>query len=754
MKLKRKYFSAVKNQKMMRNRRNHTAYLNCRAFAMMLLLSSTTQGLTLPGRRVGDLWIRIQENQPSLIGLGCGRARRPLTQRHSIESRELRFYKSDYSQTHRRYYTSQRQQSFFSSNEPNAFSLSRSSLRVAAIADGLALLSKSAFISSSAWDHRGAYHLTTSTAHHGRIGMGPQIHLSDQEAELFELLNQAVKMMGLGCTLRVAGGWVRDKLLATEEFQRSHNKISTTPDTSVVQRLTSKYKGPSAGRKGTKLIGVSKAASEDITIPFLSLVNNQSQQPVDIDIALDNMLGREFAEKFNAWLSMNGRETHSVGVVLQNPEKSKHLETATMQVGSFWVDFVNLRAEEYTSNSRIPDLMRIGTAEEDAYRRDLTINALFYNICTGQVEDWTGRGLQDLKRGIISTPLPPLTTLLDDPLRVLRSIRFAARLRFAMDDGLKEAATNENVRLALEQKVSRERIGSEVDLMLRSQDPVGAMRLMVNLNFMGIVFPIHAFHLKSGTFKNEHNLPKRLFDCGLNLLTTTHDHLCSCKVNTPMWCEKKRALAAATHGVTEAPLIEDEESRRKLWYAAFLKPIMNHAKSMEKELEATLHRHQGKKANRSPIMMLMVDELKRPVRDGEAVELIMKAADEFTELLEGGSALSASAVILGKVHVNYTNIGSESTVSCFMASKKVNVETEKDPVWLHAMDFRIAASRIMTKVGHLWRAALILSLCEQLADSDRNRYSYTIEGDVVRYEFPIDVVVDFYALNFCCLHIF
>jgi hypothetical protein len=133
-------------------------------------------------------------------------------------------------------------------------------------------------------------------------------------------------------------------------------------------------------------------------------------------------------------------------------------------------------------------------------------------------------------------------------------------------------------------------------------------------------------------------------------------------------------------------------------------------------------------------MMLMTDELKRPVRDGEAVESIMKAADEFTELVQGGSALSASAVILGKIHVIYSdsNDGSDSTVSCFMGSKIVSVETEKDPIWRHAMDFRLAASRIMIKVGHLWRAALILSLCEQLADADRNKYSYTIEGDVVR----------------------
>lgn len=76
--------------------------------------------------------------------------------------------------------------------------------------------------------------------------------------------------------------------------------------------------------------------------------------------------------------SGRGAEIGSVGVIKSNPDQSKHLETATVRVLGFEVDFVNLRAEEYT-DSRIP-VMRIGTAEEDALRRDLTINALFYNI--------------------------------------------------------------------------------------------------------------------------------------------------------------------------------------------------------------------------------------------------------------------------------------------------------------------------------------------------------------------------------------
>ena len=85
--------------------------------------------------------------------------------------------------------------------------------------------------------------------------------------------------------------------------------------------------------------------------------------------------------------------------------------------------------------------------------RDLTINTLFYNINTATVEDFTGRGLHDLNLGLINTPLPAMETLLDDPLRVLRSIRFASRFGFAMSPNLLDACKNPRVHAALAQKV-------------------------------------------------------------------------------------------------------------------------------------------------------------------------------------------------------------------------------------------------------------------------------------------------------------
>lgn len=177
------------------------------------------------------------------------------------------------------------------------------------------------------------------------------------------------------------------------------------------------------------------------------------------------MLGTELADALVAWNDKQGLPTLHYHVVQLNPEKSKHLETATMKLGKFDVDFVNLRSESYSEDSRIPS-MKFGTPLEDALRRDLTINSLFYNINTQSVEDITGKGVQDLRDGVIRTPLPAMQTLMDDPLRAFRAVRFASRFHFHIDPDLRDAIRHPDVLSKLQHKVSRERISQEVIQML------------------------------------------------------------------------------------------------------------------------------------------------------------------------------------------------------------------------------------------------------------------------------------------------
>lgn len=83
-----------------------------------------------------------------------------------------------------------------------------------------------------------------------------------------------------------------------------------------------------------------------------------------------------------------------------------------LQINGLWIDLVNLRSETYAADSRIPS-MTFGTAQQDALRRDFTVNSMFYNLNEGTVEDLTGLGLQDLRAGIIRAPLPPAETFMD-----------------------------------------------------------------------------------------------------------------------------------------------------------------------------------------------------------------------------------------------------------------------------------------------------------------------------------------------------
>nr|XP_029146544.1 putative CCA tRNA nucleotidyltransferase 2 isoform X3 [Arachis hypogaea] len=270
-----------------------------------------------------------------------------------------------------------------------------------------------------------------------------KIELSDIERRIFDRLLATVRHFNLQTQVRVAGGWVRDKLLAKDCY--------------------------------------------------------------DIDIALDNMMGTEFVNKVKEYLVSigEGKDVHDKGKIKPNPPRSKHLETAMMRWFDMKIDFVNLRSEEYTENSRIPSKLdsreclvllsmkqSFGTPEVDAYRRDLTINSLFYNIHTDSVEDFTKRGISDLKSGRIVTPLPPKATFLDDPLRVLRAIRFGVRFEFTLDEDLKVAAACGDVKDALAAKISKERIGTEVDLMLSGNQPVKALTHICDLTLFWNVFSL------------------------------------------------------------------------------------------------------------------------------------------------------------------------------------------------------------------------------------------------------------------------
>jgi tRNA nucleotidyltransferase/poly(A) polymerase len=336
------------------------------------------------------------------------------------------------------------------------------------------------------------------------------------------------------------------------------------------------------------------------------------RESIDIDIALDDMLGKQFADHVNAYLKAHGQETHHVAVIMSNPEQSKHLETARMRVRGLWIDLVNLRSEEYAHHSRIPT-MEFGTPEQDAFRRDFTINAMFYNINEKTIEDFTGKGLDDLRSGIIRTPLPAKETFMDDPLRVLRAVRFASRFGFELEETLLAAAGDAEVREMLGHKVSRERIGTELDGMLNGPDPVAAVDVLRRLRLFEAVFEVHP----SATA----DVTDEFAAAGTALLTAAFDILAA-------WKETKLLPEA------EVSL----EDRRLLLLAALLLPLRR----------CTVLGAKGK--TQSMAAHVIRDSLKWKAKDVELVETMHGVAPRLLDVhrqlgssSSGGGGVDASS---------------------------------------------------------------------------------------------------------------
>lgn len=202
----------------------------------------------------------------------------------------------------------------------------------------------------------------------------------------------------------------------------------------------------------------------------------------DIDVTVDKISGYEFAAGMRSFYGWTG----PVGKIKANPDKSKHLETAVMKINGISIDFLSLRKEEY-GDSRIPKILSC-TAEEDAFRRDLTINSLFYNLLTEKIEDFTNMGLSDLKNGIIRTPLQPEQTLKDDPLRLLRIIRFSIRFNFQIANEVLTAFNDEEIKNCLIKKISTERVRIEIFKMLDSDRFFNAFKIFCTYNLTKYVF--------------------------------------------------------------------------------------------------------------------------------------------------------------------------------------------------------------------------------------------------------------------------
>ena len=174
--------------------------------------------------------------------------------------------------------------------------------------------------------------------------------------------------------------------------------------------------------------------------------------------------------------------------------------TAMIKHKDLEIEFVGARKESYSKDSRKPAIEN-GTLEDDQLRRDFTINALAVSLNKenyGEIID-PFNGLHHLELKLIKTPLDPDKTFSDDPLRMLRAIRFATQLNFTIDERtLQSIAANKN-RIKI---ISKERIISEMEKMLASDYPSKGFKLLFDTGLLDLVFPelsnLHGVDIKNG----------------------------------------------------------------------------------------------------------------------------------------------------------------------------------------------------------------------------------------------------------------
>lgn len=161
--------------------------------------------------------------------------------------------------------------------------------------------------------------------------------------------------------------------------------------------------------------------------------------------------------------------------------------TAMVPVEGAKVEFVGARKEAYHQDSRNPRV-EAATLQDDLLRRDFTVNALAVSLnreSFGKLFDPL-RGREDLGRKLLRTPLDPDATFSDDPLRIMRAIRFASQLQFAIDPPIREAIVRMSDRLSI---VSQERISEEFFKILRTEAPGVGLRLLFDTGVMRRIFP-------------------------------------------------------------------------------------------------------------------------------------------------------------------------------------------------------------------------------------------------------------------------
>ena len=172
---------------------------------------------------------------------------------------------------------------------------------------------------------------------------------------------------------------------------------------------------------------------------------------------------------------------------LNDPTIYKRFGTAAFKFNDYDIEFVGSRKESYSKNSRNP-VVEVGSFDDDLNRRDFTINTICVCLNSsnwGKIVD-KFNGIEDIKNKIIKTPLDPTKTFCDDPLRMLRAIRFSCQLKFSIDSKALKSIYNEKKRIKI---ISGERIADELNKILMTNNPSKGFKILEQTGILSLIMP-------------------------------------------------------------------------------------------------------------------------------------------------------------------------------------------------------------------------------------------------------------------------
>ncbi len=217
----------------------------------------------------------------------------------------------------------------------------------------------------------------------------------------------------------------------------------------------------------------------------------------------------------------------------------KNFGTAQICLDNYEIEIVGARKESYRADSRKP-LVENGTLEDDQNRRDFTINAMALSLMPYNFGELTDPfdGLRDLQRKIIRTPLEPECTFSDDPLRMMRAVRFASQLNFDIDEATLKGMAKTAERIHI---ISSERIADELNKIIASDYPSKGLLLLKQVELLQYILP--ELDALAGVEVQNNKAHKDNFHHSLQVL----DNLAS--VSDNLWLR----WAALLHDIGKAP---------------------------------------------------------------------------------------------------------------------------------------------------------------------------------------------------------